>query len=83
MVGLVLAFLIAPFMMLYNKRIMNEIKAVLDNYETFILQNRDKDNDYLQAEKRLVVKKVIALKSKLFASDRKSVALATDLLNNI
>lgn len=82
-VGLVLAFLIAPFMMLYNKRIMNEIHAVLANFETFQCKHRDKDKDYIEAERKLVVKKVIALKAKLFKSDRSSVALATDLLNNI
>ena len=62
---------------------MNDIRAVLDNYEKFVLENRNKDHDYLIAERKLVVKKVIALKSKLFTSDKKSVALAADLLNNI
>lgn len=69
--------------MILNKRVMNEIKAVADNYEKFLLQNRNKDLEYLKNERRIVVNKLIALKAKLYTSDKKSVALAADILNNI
>lgn len=72
--GLVLAGIAAPIIIVRNRKILREMEAVIDDFESINPEHREPHRGKYQ-------KKLLELKSKIFVSDKQSLERARDLVD--
>lgn len=80
-ISFVAAFVIAPILMINDRKLIKEMQAVVDEYDDNMYKL--KTPEAKESARRNAKMRLVGLKAKIFIGDKKAVEAARDLINTI